>query len=189
VYGKREAVRMMSLTLLWKPLGDWLLFIFAITSRGPIVLMSSDLRLSPSTAIELYCVRTRIEIMFDVMKNCGGESDRPSEAELPPPEAGDAKEGKQSDPKTDAQTQSGEQPGVGNEGQKSTRRPGHGRLGAADYPGAKRVFCLHDQYQEGGRCPAYARGRLYPSRPLVRLRFTGQPLANVTHYELEQLRS
>jgi hypothetical protein len=72
VYGKREAVRMMSLTLLWKPLGDWLLFIFAITSRGPIVLMSSDLTLSPSTAIELYCVRTRIEIMFDVMKNCLG---------------------------------------------------------------------------------------------------------------------
>jgi len=52
----------MSIPLLWKPLGDWLLFIFAITSRGPIVLMSSDLTLSPATAIELYCVRTRIEI-------------------------------------------------------------------------------------------------------------------------------
>ncbi len=72
VYGKLEAVQLMSVQLLWKPLGDWLLFIFAITSRGPIVLMSSDLTLSPATALELYCVRTRIEIMFDVLKNLLG---------------------------------------------------------------------------------------------------------------------
>ncbi len=72
VYGQREAVRLMSVPLLWKPLGDWLLFIFAITSRGPIVLMSSDLTLSPTTAIELYCMRTRIEIMFSIMKNIIG---------------------------------------------------------------------------------------------------------------------
>ena len=72
VYGKLEAVQLMSLPLLWKPLGDWLLFIFAITSRGPIVLMSSDLTLSATTAIELYCVRSRIEILFDVMKNLLG---------------------------------------------------------------------------------------------------------------------
>jgi len=39
-----------------------LLFIFAITSRGPMVLMSSDLTLSPATAVELYCLRPRIEI-------------------------------------------------------------------------------------------------------------------------------
>jgi hypothetical protein len=62
----------MSAPLLWKPLGDWLLFIFAITSRGPIVLMSSDLTLSPVTAIELYCIRTRIETLFSVMKNILG---------------------------------------------------------------------------------------------------------------------
>jgi hypothetical protein len=72
VYGQREAVQVMSVPLLWKPLGDWLLFIFAITSRGPIVLMCSDLTLSPVTAIELYCIRTRIETMFAVMKNIIG---------------------------------------------------------------------------------------------------------------------
>jgi hypothetical protein len=72
VYGQREAVRVMSVPLLWKPLGDWLLFIFAITSRGPIVRMCSDLTLSPVTAIELYCIRTRIETMFAVMKNIIG---------------------------------------------------------------------------------------------------------------------
>ncbi len=69
-----------------------------------------------------------------------------------------------------------------------TRSGGHGRLGAADYPGAERIFCAHDEHQAGDRCPKCVRGRLYPSRPLVRLRFDGQPLGRVTHYELEQLR-
>ena len=120
--------------------------------------------------------------------DCGDKSDPPSDAERPSTEAGEARDGTPSDPETDAQTQAGAQPGVDNEGQKPTPRPGHGRLGAADYPGAERIFCTHDQHQAGDDCPACARGRLYPSRPLVRLRFTGQPLANVTHYELEQLR-
>ena len=69
IYGQRETVQVLAVPLLWKPLGDWLLFIFAITSRGRIVLMSSDLTLSPSTALELYCVRIRIEVMFDILKN------------------------------------------------------------------------------------------------------------------------
>ena len=120
--------------------------------------------------------------------DCGGESDRPSDAGLPGAEAGHARDGKQSDTQTDAQAQSGEQTGVGNDGQKLTPRPGHGRLGAADYPGAERVLCTHDRYQAGDRCPECTCGRLHRSRPLVRLRFTGQPLAQVTHYELEQLR-
>jgi len=72
VYGQREVVRLMSVPLLWKPLGDWLLFIFTITSRGPLVLMCSDLTLSPVTALELYCVRTRMEILFAVLKNLLG---------------------------------------------------------------------------------------------------------------------
>lgn len=68
VYGRLETVQFMSAPLLWKPLGDWVLFIWAITSRGPILLMSSELTLSPTTALELYCVRTRIEIMFAMIK-------------------------------------------------------------------------------------------------------------------------
>jgi hypothetical protein len=65
---------------------------------------------------------------------------------------------------------------------------GHGRRAAGDYPGAVHIVCTHETYRTGDYCPACARGRLYPSRPLVRLRFTGQPLAQVTCYELEQLR-
>jgi transposase len=115
----------------------------------------------------------------------GGQSVPPSDAERPSTEAaGEARDGRS----PDAQMQAGAPPGGDNEGQKSTPRPGHGRLGAADYPGAERIFCTLDQHQAGDECPACARGRLYPSRALVRLRFTGQALANVTHYELEQLR-
>lgn len=72
VYGKTETIQLMTLTLLWKPVSDWILFVFAITSRGPILLMCSDLHFSPVHALELYCARTRIEIMFDVLKHVMG---------------------------------------------------------------------------------------------------------------------
>lgn len=72
IYGQTETVRLMAAPLLWKPLGDWVLFIWAITSRGPIVLMSSDLALCPIRALELYCARTRIEIMFAMLKHLLG---------------------------------------------------------------------------------------------------------------------
>jgi hypothetical protein len=72
IYGRWEWVRLMSVPLLWKPLGDALRFIFAITSRSPLILMCSDPTLSPITALELYCVRTRIEILFAVLKQILG---------------------------------------------------------------------------------------------------------------------
>ena len=50
------------------------------------------------------------------------------------------------------------------------RPAGHGRLGVADYPGAAVQFCAHAM------------------APLVRLRFSGQPLVAVTRYDLERLR-
>jgi transposase len=123
----------------------------------------------------------------DSSENAQSKSDPPSD---PEPPAGDApgEDGRQSEGASDTETDSGEPTDVGSDGQKPTPRPGHGRLGAADYPGAERFFCPHDQYQAGDRCPECTRGRLYRSRPLVRLRFRGQPLANVTRYELEQLR-
>ncbi len=66
--------------------------------------------------------------------------------------------------------------------------PGHGRLGAADYPGAEVQFCAHEHLTPGALCPACERGKLYPMQPLVRLRFTGQPLVAVTRYDIERLR-
>jgi hypothetical protein len=72
VYGKTEEVSYMAVNLLWKPTGDFIRFVLAVTSRGPIVLMCSDLNQDPLLAIRLYCVRVRVEIMFDMLKNVLG---------------------------------------------------------------------------------------------------------------------
>lgn len=72
VYGKIEEVSILPLNLLWKPTGDMIRFVLAVTSRGPIVLMCSDLNQGPLLAIQLYCIRTRIEVMFDILKNLIG---------------------------------------------------------------------------------------------------------------------
>ncbi len=72
VYGKLEEVSFMAINLLWKPTGDFIRFVLAVTSRGPIVLMCSDLNQNPLLALELYCFRTRIETMFDMLKNLMG---------------------------------------------------------------------------------------------------------------------
>jgi hypothetical protein len=72
VYGHVETVSYLGLHLLWKPIKAPLRFIFAITSRGPIVLMCSDLAIAPLVAIALYCARVRIETMFAMLKSVLG---------------------------------------------------------------------------------------------------------------------
>ena len=69
VYGHKETVQLMAANLLWRPFGDYIRFVWAITSRGPIILMSSDLTVKPEHVLALYCRRIRIEILFDVLKN------------------------------------------------------------------------------------------------------------------------
>ena len=68
IYGEQENVQLLAGELLWRPLKRHLLFVWAITSRGPIVLMCSDLNARPETVLELYCHRTRIEILFATLK-------------------------------------------------------------------------------------------------------------------------
>ena len=72
VYDKIEEVSIMALNLMWKPTGCMIRFVFAVTSRGPIVLMCSDLGQDPLIALQLYCIRTRVETMFDMLKNLIG---------------------------------------------------------------------------------------------------------------------
>lgn len=72
VYGKVEEVLITSVDLLWKPTGTLIRFVLAVTSRGPIVLMCSDLSQEPVAALQLYCARVRIETMFDMLKNLIG---------------------------------------------------------------------------------------------------------------------
>lgn len=68
IYGKEEIISYKSLNLLWKPLKAPVRFVFAVTSRGSIVLMCSDLSIDPLTAVSLYCSRVRVETLIWVLK-------------------------------------------------------------------------------------------------------------------------
>ncbi len=72
IYGHSETVRHLVLDLLWKPVKGMLRFILVETSRGRIILMTSNLTLDPAMAIQLYCRRVTIETMFDTLKNTLG---------------------------------------------------------------------------------------------------------------------
>jgi len=72
VYNGRETVRYLTLNLIWKPTKGFLRFFLIETSRGRIILMTSDLQLEPLTAIKLYCRRVAIETFFDTLKNIMG---------------------------------------------------------------------------------------------------------------------
>ncbi len=69
VYGNHERIRYLSLDLLWKPTKGILRFILLESSRGRMILITSDLKLTPVKAMELYCRRVSIETMFDTGKN------------------------------------------------------------------------------------------------------------------------
>lgn len=69
VYDHNESIRYLVLDLLWKPVKGMLRFVLVETSRGRIILMTSDLALDPMTALQLYCRRVTIETMFDTLKN------------------------------------------------------------------------------------------------------------------------
>ena len=70
LYGQSESVQILSVNLVWRPVRKrQIQFIWAITSRGPIVLMCSDLTVKPEQVLALYCRRVRIEVLFDALKN------------------------------------------------------------------------------------------------------------------------
>ena len=72
VYQQKETVRYLVLDLIWKPAKGLVRFILIETSRGRLVLMSSDLTLSALQALSLYTARARIESLFASLKNLLG---------------------------------------------------------------------------------------------------------------------
>jgi len=72
IYGHSENIRFLVLDLLWKPVKGMLRFILVETSRGRIILITSDFNLDAVTAIQLYCRRVTIETMFETLKNTLG---------------------------------------------------------------------------------------------------------------------
>lgn len=74
-------------------------------------------------------------------------------------------------------------------GQERPRRPGHGRNGAASYPGATKVCLKHGTLHAGERCPECRKGKLYTQpQPAVLVRICGMAPLGAMLYELERLR-
>jgi hypothetical protein len=72
VSGAIEDVAYLAAELLWKPTGELIRCVFALTRRAPIVLMCRDLAMPPVMAIELYCTRVRIDTRFAMLKHLIG---------------------------------------------------------------------------------------------------------------------
>jgi len=72
VYGEKEKIKFLVLDLMWKPTKGMLRFILIDSSHGQMVLATSDMTLSATAAVEMYCKRVTIETMFDVLKNTLG---------------------------------------------------------------------------------------------------------------------
>lgn len=74
-------------------------------------------------------------------------------------------------------------------GDSKPKRPGHGRKGAKDYPGAQRVKVPHCKLHIGDLCPKCLQGKLYLfTKPAQIVRIVAQPLFQATIYELERFR-
>lgn len=69
------------------------------------------------------------------------------------------------------------------------KRPGHGRNGAQDYPGAKRVKVPHPKLRAADVCPKCLKAKLYLLKTPARIvRIVAQPIFQATIHELERLR-
>jgi transposase len=70
-----------------------------------------------------------------------------------------------------------------------TKRKGHGRNGAQDYTGAKRVKIPHSSLKPGDICPECKKGKVYHGKiPAYIVRLVGQAPIGAAVYELENLR-
>ncbi len=85
VSGKTETIQVMRLTLLWRPTADYVLFVLAVTPKGPIILMNSDLTLSAAHTIELYytCTATHTAPRTNPMPRPTENYNRPASQKYP----------------------------------------------------------------------------------------------------------
>ena len=72
VYQNMDTVRYLTLDLLWRPIKGKLRFFLIESSRGRIILMTSDMTMEIQVAINLYCRRITIETLFNILKNLLG---------------------------------------------------------------------------------------------------------------------
>lgn len=74
--------------------------------------------------------------------------------------------------------------------EKDKKKPkGHGRNGASDYTGAKKVKISHESLKHGSRCPECQKGKVYrDNKPATAVRVTGKAPLQATVYQMERLR-
>lgn len=75
VYGEEDIfIRYLSLDLLWRPIGKLVRFVIVVhPTRGTIILMGTDLELSPLDIIKIYGYRFKIEVSFkQILRTIGG---------------------------------------------------------------------------------------------------------------------
>jgi hypothetical protein len=72
VYQRKETVRYLVQDLIWKPTKGLLRFFLIESSRGRLILLSSDLNLAVQDALQLYTSRVTIECLFASLKNLLG---------------------------------------------------------------------------------------------------------------------
>jgi len=86
----------------------------------------------------------------------------------------------------------GDAPGAGTTGDSGpdkSKRPGHGRNGAAAYSGATKIKVPHRSLHGGDACPECQKGKVYLlSDPAVLVRIVGMAPLSATVYEQERLR-
>jgi transposase len=75
------------------------------------------------------------------------------------------------------------------ESKEKKKRPGHGRKGAKDYPGAREVAVPHPHLHDGDACPVCHAGHVRSlPEPAKILHILAQPMFPATRFDLEQLR-
>ena len=69
LYGQTTAITYACLNLLWEPIDGMLRFVLIEHGKRRFILMSSDLSLDPLTILEIYSLRTKIEVLFKALKH------------------------------------------------------------------------------------------------------------------------
>jgi transposase len=87
------------------------------------------------------------------------------------------------------QDETAQAPGETQAADEEEKARGHGRNGAADYPGAKQVHICSDTLKPGDICPECGKGKVYRMEsPKVLVNVTGQPPLGAVVYFSERLR-
>jgi transposase len=132
-------------------------------------------------------IRRMKELLFGIKEKKRGKEEANNRAEE---SRSGAKENSQTDSPKESAANSTCEGDSSTQEVRRLKRPGHGRKGASDYPGARLVRLNHPEMAPGDPCPeSGCEGHLHQlKQPNVKIYLTGQPLITATKYERPVLR-